>query len=85
MFRSLLLATIVGFFSLSVTANTTEYLNSMIQPNEIQEDITLWMDWLEKTHPDLSYTVNDVELFYKNVESIKNQSNKPISITGYCN
>lgn len=76
----------MALFSWQVSANTAvkinsvDHLASIIQVKEAKDDIDQWLSWLEKTHPDLSYTMPNVKQFYKNVELFKNSINTPISV-----
>lgn len=52
----------------------------MLQPEQISEDLEQWLDFLESTHPQLSYTVKDVDAFYSDIEKLKKSFTKPISV-----
>jgi len=80
MLRIILSTLIIGLLSLPAMANSLEHLESMIQPQQVEEDLTAWLEWLDKTHPDLSYTLGDVDGFYQNIESLKKDIKEPISI-----
>ncbi|WDE12185.1 S41 family peptidase [Thalassomonas haliotis] len=51
-----------------------------MQPKQMQEDLTSWRQWLEQTHPDLSYTVKDPEKFYRDLAALKENNKKPVSV-----
>jgi C-terminal processing protease CtpA/Prc len=57
-----------------------EKLNSEIQPQDLKSDIDSWLDWLHSTHPDLSYTIKDIDKFYKSVSQIKDSINSPLTV-----
>ena len=70
-----------------VTNNTTfaqkspyEKLKSEIQPQDLKSDIDTWLDWIHLTHPDLSYTIKDIDKFYKSVSNIKDSINSPLTV-----
>lgn len=57
-----------------------EYLNTILQPAQVSEDLDQWLELLAKTHPELSYTVANVEAFYADVEKLKASVTQPISV-----
>lgn len=57
-----------------------DYLNKVLQPEQVKADLTQWMAFLDKTHPQLAYTVADVDNFYNDVEKFKNSVDKPMSV-----
>jgi len=65
---------------LATHANRIEHFSSMLQPEQIHEDIDLWHNWLNSTHPDLSYTVSNVDKLDHDIEALKNSITAPISV-----
>ncbi len=65
----------------SVTSDQTifERMNSIVQPADAKKDIDVWFDWIHATHPDLAYTVKDIEEFYTSVAQIKDSIILPIT------
>ncbi|MCO7225357.1 S41 family peptidase [Pleionea sp. CnH1-48] len=61
-------------------AYSEDYLNTMLQPEQVAEDLNQWIQFLDKTHPQLSYTVDNVEAFYGDVEKLKSSITQPISV-----
>lgn len=57
-----------------------EMTDSLIQPADAKKDIDVWFDWIHATHPDLSYTINDIEKFYTHVAQIKDSINSPVTV-----
>ncbi len=57
-----------------------EKLNSEIQPQDLKSDIDSWLDWIHSTHPDLSYTIKDIDKFYKSVSQIKDSILSPLTV-----
>ncbi|WP_310554813.1 hypothetical protein [Flavobacterium sp.] len=57
-----------------------EKLNSEIQPQDLKNDIDYWFDWIHTTHPDLSYSVKDIDKFYKSVTQIKDSITSPLTV-----
>lgn len=57
-----------------------EKLSSEIQPQDLKNDIDIWLDWIHSTHPDLSYTIKDIDKFYKSVSQIKDSINSPLTV-----
>jgi C-terminal processing protease CtpA/Prc len=55
-------------------------LNSVIQPENAKKDIDVWFDWLHTMHPDVSYTVKDIDKFYAAVAQIKNGIDAPLTV-----
>lgn len=55
-------------------------LKNVIQPQSLKSDIDSWLDWVHSTHPDLSYTVKDIDKFYKSVSQIKDSINSPLTV-----
>ncbi|WDD99409.1 hypothetical protein SG35_001605 [Thalassomonas actiniarum] len=80
MFTRLLITIMTGLLALPLAAEPLSHLESKLQPKQIQEDLTSWLQWLEKTHPDLSYTVKDPKKFYRNVATLKENIKKPVSV-----
>ncbi|WP_286264891.1 S41 family peptidase [Thalassotalea atypica] len=62
------------------SANAQEYLNTLLQPEQVSEDLEQWLTFLNKTHPQLSYTVDNVDAFHADVEKLKASITQPISI-----
>ncbi|WP_286233392.1 S41 family peptidase [Thalassotalea sediminis] len=79
MFKRLIIMLVV-LNSSSLFATTLEQYHSMLQPSEVRKDIEQWLDFIDKTHPDLSYTTKDIDAFYQKVNQFKNSINKPISV-----
>jgi len=80
MLRRLLLILSIGLLSCQLQATSLAKLNEIIQPKQMREDLTKWLDFLDKTHPDLSYTVADTELFYDSIRKIKKSLNQPMTV-----
>ncbi|RIW13370.1 hypothetical protein D0X99_16480 [Algoriphagus lacus] len=57
-----------------------EKLGKEIQAEQLKNDVDVWMDWLHATHPDLSYTVKDIDHFYEEVERIKSGITAPMTV-----
>lgn len=57
-----------------------EQLSTLLQPEQVKEDINQWIQWLNNTHPDLTYTVSDVNGLFKDIEVLKNSIKKPITV-----
>jgi len=83
MLKNLIIILLVALTSCNLFATTLEHYNSMLQPDEAKEDIAQWLAFIEKTHPDLAYTVKDVSSFYTRVNQFKNSINKPISVRNF--
>ena len=65
----------------SVAQDTTnKKLMTVHSADDLKMDISSWLDWLHSTHPDLSYTVKDIDMFYKSVSQIKDSINSPLTI-----
>lgn len=54
-------------------------LSIMLQPAQIHEDLDQWLAFIDNTHPELSYTVKDVDAFYADIEQLKKSIIQPIS------
>lgn len=67
---------LIGFNQI---AQAEDSLNVMLQPEEISEDLDQWLAFLENTHPQLSYTVDNVDVFYADIEKLKKSITEPIS------
>ncbi len=80
MLKNLIIIILVWLTSTNLFATTLEHYNAMLQPEEAKNDITQWLAFVDKTHPDLAYTINDVALFYKKVNQFKESINEPISV-----
>jgi hypothetical protein len=83
MLKKLTTLLFVGLTSSSVLATTLSHYNAMLQPAEAKSDVVQWLAFVEKTHPDLAYTVKDVPLLYKKVNQFKNSINEPISVRNF--
>jgi len=79
MLRSLILILSIGLFSCSLQATQLQNLNDILQPQQMREDLNQWLDFLDKTHPDLSYTVANTELFHSRINQLKKSLNKPMT------
>lgn len=62
------------------TANAEDFLNSVLQPEQVSEDLDQWLQFLDKTHPQLSYRIENVKAFLADVEKLKVSTTKPISV-----
>ena len=60
-----------------------EKLNSEIQPQDLKSDIDYWINWIHSTHPDLSYTIKDIDNFYSSVAQIKDSINSPLTVLDF--
>jgi hypothetical protein len=83
MIKKLIIILLVGLTSSNLFATTLAHYNSMLQPIEAKNDITQWLEFIEKIHPNLAYTTKDVELFYKQINQFKNSINEPISVRDF--
>lgn len=83
MFKNILVALFATLFSLQVFANALAALDNMLPVEQAHQDITQWMEFLQKTHPDLAYTVPDVAQFQQKVEQIKTSIQQPISVRNF--
>ena len=83
MLKNILIIILVGLISANVFATKLEHYNTMLLPEEAKNDITQWLTFVEKTHPDLGYTIKDVALFYKKINQLKDSINKPISVRNF--
>lgn len=72
-----------GLFAFQIHATSIAHLSSTLTAQQAQQDVEQWIDFIEKTHPDLSYTVKDVEQFYKKVDGLKKQFEKPILVKDF--
>jgi len=83
MLKNLIIILLVGLTSCNVFATTLAHYNSMLAPEEAKSDIDQWLDFAEKTHPDLAYTTTDIAVFYKKVNQFKNSIHEPISVRNF--
>lgn len=83
MLKNLVIILLVALTSINLSATTLEHYNSMLQPEEAKSDITEWLTFVEKTHPDLAYTTKDIALFHKKINQFKNSINEPISVRDF--
>ncbi|MFT5759245.1 MAG: C-terminal processing protease CtpA/Prc [Alteromonadaceae bacterium] len=83
MIKNLIIILLVGLTSSNLFATTLAHYNSMLQPAQAKSDIMQWLDFVEKTHPDLAYTTKDVALFYKQINQFKESINAPISVRNF--
>lgn len=83
MLKNLLIILLIGLISGNALATTVAHYHSMLQPEEAKKDVEQWLAFIDKTHPDLAYTVKDVPLFYQQVNEFKNSLNKPISVRDF--
>jgi hypothetical protein len=60
-----------------------EILKTEVQPQDLKKDIDTWFDWLHATHPDLSYTVKDIDRLYSSVTQIKDSITTPITVLDF--
>lgn len=67
------------YFYATAQKSPYESLQAIVQPQDLKKDIDTWMDWLHATHPNIAYTVKDVDRFYKSVAQIRDGINSPIS------
>lgn len=80
MLKKLIIILLIGLTSGNLYATTLEHFNSILQPEAAKSDIDQWLEFIEKTHPDLAYTTKDVTLFYSQVNQFRNSINQPISV-----
>lgn len=66
--------------SISLSLRAEINLYSQLSPAQAKADLEQWLTFLENTHPQLSYTVENVEHFYNKVEEIKDNINHPITV-----
>ncbi|NMP30652.1 hypothetical protein HII17_03670 [Thalassotalea sp. M1531] len=81
--RQFFLIIIFALGSFNVLAKSEINLNELLQPHEVKQDIDQWINFINKTHPQLSYTVKDVDRFYLDVENLKDNINEPISVLDF--
>lgn len=55
-------------------------LDRLIQPEAMREDIDQWLKFLDATHPQLSYTVEDTEAFYRDVDALQAGIGEPLTV-----
>lgn len=48
-------------------------------PDQIKADIDGWMHWLHRTHPQLTYTIKDIDGFYAQVQDLKDSIDEPLT------
>ncbi|SDD42112.1 S41 family peptidase [Kordiimonas lacus] len=48
-------------------------------PEQVQADIDGWMHWLHRTHPQLTYTIKDIDAFYAQVQGLKESIDAPLT------
>lgn len=77
---ALLLITILFYNAAFAQLSPYDNLKNVIQPQSLKSDIDSWLDWVHSTHPDLSYTVKDIDKFYKSVSQIKDSINSPLTV-----
>jgi len=80
MLKNLIMILLVGLSSSNLYATTLEHFNSILQPEEAKSDIAQWLEFIDKTHPDLAYTIKDVDAFHSKVNQFKKSINEPISV-----
>lgn len=73
----LILIVCLSFFN--TRSQAEDALSIMLQPKQISEDLDQWLVFLENTHPQLSYTVANVDAFYAGIEQLKKSITEPIS------
>lgn len=83
MLKKLIVILFIGLLSSNLFATTLEHYHSMLQPEQAKNDIAEWLTFVEKTHPDLAYTIKDVDLFYQQINQFKNSINEPISVRNF--
>ncbi|NVJ97295.1 MAG: S41 family peptidase [Alphaproteobacteria bacterium] len=52
---------------------------TLYTPEQIKADIDDWMLWLHRTHPQLTYTIQDIDAFYAEVQAIKDSVDAPLT------
>lgn len=77
-----LIALILSLVFQCSEAETVKF-QSILTPEQAKQDIEQWVTFLEKTHPDLSYTIEDVNGFYQKVDALKNSITKPITVNEF--
>jgi len=83
MFRVFIIALFLGLTSSSLFATSLAHYNSMLQPEDAKSDITQWLSFIEKTHPDLAYTTKNIDGFHHKVNEFKNSIKEPISVRDF--
>lgn len=80
-----LLPLLISFLTVCSFAQKSPYenLSKEIQAQDLKKDIDTWVNWLHNTHPDLSYTVKDIDKFYRDVTQIKDNINSPLTVLEY--
>ena len=77
--KNIVLILIVCLSFFNKTSQAEDSLNIMLQPEQISEDLDQWLAFIENTHPQLSYTVNNVDAFYADIEQLRKSIIEPIS------
>lgn len=63
---------VVAITSLSLNAQESEIkYDSIIAIKDLKKDLDDWFSWIHETHPDLSHRIKNIDAFYKNYDSIK--------------
>lgn len=83
MFKKIITLLAISMLTLGAEATTLEHYQAMLQPSEAKQDIEQWLTFIDKTHPDLSYTVKDINGFYQQVNDFKNSITKPLSVRDF--
>ncbi|MDF0715625.1 S41 family peptidase [Muricauda sp. 334s03] len=76
----LLLLMVLTFPPLTAQKSPYEHLKTQLPPEDLKSDIDTWFDWLHATHPDLSYTVKDIDRLYQSVAQIRDSIIHPMEI-----
>lgn len=63
---------------LAVTAPTAAE-EPTFTPEEILSDLDDWQQWLHSTHPQLTYTIKDIDTFYAELKSIRDGIDGPLT------
>ncbi len=83
MFKKLFVVLVLSLLAITVQATTLSHYQSMLQPEQAKKDIEQWLEFVDKTHPDLGYTVKDIDGLYAQIDEFKNSISQPISVRDF--
>jgi hypothetical protein len=82
--KAVLLAALIWFTNLLVAQEGSYHnLKREVQPDLLKDDINKWLDWVHEMHPDLSYTVKDIDKFYWTVSHLKDSISVPMTVLDF--
>ncbi|GAB5382030.1 MAG: hypothetical protein Alis3KO_32720 [Aliiglaciecola sp.] len=71
----------VTFSSNTLLANDSiKSLEKILTPEQMNEDLKSWRDWLTNTHPDLNIRIDDLAQFDANIKKITNETVRPANV-----